>query len=340
MARTHRRNTFHSFPPSRSSPPSPLSRFFRVARPGWIETAGLRIVGLWLVGVGTVVGIGWGAGVVHRRAQTMRAQAPITVHIQWPTLDGGAPAHNPAQNQQRSAAQAGQPVSHEPTTWIAPAFQEQIAARIRTALAGQVLDARVLARLGETLAASGWFDGKPHIERTADDQVTIAGTWRRPACVLRSGEKDFVIDWQGRPLPIEYQARTSGLPALLGVASEPLTTDSGAVRVDVPWPGEDVRVGLGLLGPLLSEPFAGQVAAVDVHRYFTEGQISIFTDRGNEIVWGGRYGEYIPGEASSDEKLARLRRMYNNTQFGRRIDMGQKRIEIFDERYFALDLSG
>ncbi len=303
----------------------------------WLVGPGLRGWGMILLACAALAGGIWSVGQVHRRAQTLLASRPITVQIVWPRVPRDE-AIVPTSNTHSKAALTSQQADDK-VTWIGPSLQEQIASGIAGVLNGRVLDAQALAEVGRYLTASGWFDGTPVIERTADDAITISGTWRRPACVVRSGGTDYVIDWQGRMLPIAYEEGTSGLPALLGVASQKPVDKAGRVDYQAVWPGEDVQVGLGLLGPLLSEPFASQVAGVDVHRYFDEGSLSILTDRGTEIVWGGPFGEYVPGEASSDEKMARLRRMQHNAQFGHRIDLGQARIEIFDERYFALDLS-
>lgn len=303
----------------------------------WISSLGLRSWAMVLLACAALAGGLWSVRQVHRRAQALLASNSITVQIAWPRIPKDE-AIVPTSAAQGKVALTSQQAASE-VTWIGPSLQEQIASGIRSVLDGRVLDAQALAQVGSYLTASGWFDGMPVIVRTRDDAIRISGPWRRPACVVRSGGTDYVIDWQGRMLPIAYEQETSGLPALLGVASQKPVDEAGRVDYLAVWPGEDVQVGLGLLGPLLTEPFASQVAGVDVHRYFDEGTLSIITDHGTEIVWGGPFGEFVPGEASSDEKLARLRQMQQNAQFGHRIDLGQTKLEIFDERYFALDLS-
>jgi hypothetical protein len=285
-------------------------------RPQWLEAFSFRAAGamaLALAGLGATV---YGVAAVHARASDLLAAKPTTAEIVWPRLAGAQ------------------------ETWLGETLREQIVARVEAQLAGAPLDAVALARVGESLATSGWFDTPPRVERTADGTVLVRGHWRQPACAIRSGPRDYALDWQGRPFPVDYPAGTSGLRVILGAFNPPPLGRAGELDVMHAWPGDDVVAGLGLLAPLLREPFAGQVAGVDVSGYFAQGQLAIVTDTGSRVVWGGRFGEFIPGEASSEDKLARLRSLAANVQFGNRIDMGQNRLEIFDERYFALDLTG
>ena len=285
-------------------------------RPQWLEGFDFRGAGVFalvLAGLGATL---YGIAAVHARASDLLADKPATAEIVWPRLPGAQ------------------------ETWLGETLREQIVARVEAQLAGTALDAVALARVGESLAASGWFDKAPRVERTSDGVIRVRGVWRQPACAVRAGACDYAVDWRGRPFPVDYPAGASGLRVILGASGGPPLGRTGELDVMNAWPGDDVAAGLGLLAPLLREPFAGQVAGVDVAGYFAQGQLAIVTDKGSRVVWGGRFGEFIPGEASSDDKLARLRSLAGNVQFGNRIDMGQKRLEIFDERYFALDLTG
>ncbi|VAX39186.1 hypothetical protein MNBD_PLANCTO03-2041, partial [hydrothermal vent metagenome] len=267
----------------------------------------LRAFGMVALAMMVLGATGWGVAVVHARAGELLASQPTRVEIAWPML----------------------PDAEE--TWMGKALREQITAMVEAQLAGRSLDAGALAAVGEMLEASGWFDEKPRIVRTGDASLGIAGTWREPACVLRSGERDYPLDWQGRPFPIDYPAGASGMRVIVGAASSPPVDGRGVLNVLDPWPGEDVAAGLELLGPLLGEPFAAQVAGVDVSGYFTQGQLAIVTDRETRVVWGGRYDEFIPGEATTEQKLARLRSAASNPLFERRIDSGADRLDISGE---------
>jgi hypothetical protein len=279
----------------------------KASRPGWIECFSFRAAGLMALALAGLAATGWGVAAVHARADGILSSQPITIEFEWPKV-----------------ADAEQ-------TWMGEALCGQIAAMVEAQLADRPLDAAALADVGEMLQASGWFDSVPVVSRTGDASIGVGGVWREPACVVRSSDRDFALDWQGRPFPIDYPAGSSGMRVILGSASNPPVNVSGKLNVIDPWPGEDVASGLGLLGPLLLEPFATQVAGVDVSGYFTQGQLAIVTDRDTRVVWGGRFGEFIPGEATTEQKLDRLRAAVHNPLFESRIDSGASRLDISGE---------
>lgn len=279
------------------------------------ETGGLR---LGLAIAGAVVGLGaaaWGAAAVHSRAGEVLSERETTVKIVWPTLGAD-----------------GQ-------TWLGDGLRTQITARVESLLGDRPLDASAMAAVGKDLAQSGWFDAEPRVLRDGASAIRIEGVWREPACAVRAAGRDYPVDWQGRPFPIDYPAGASGLRVLVGVGAAVPLDAVGMLRVIGPWPGEDVQAGLGLLGPLLSEPFAGQVAGVDVSGYFTSGALAIVTERDTRVVWGGRFGEFVPGEATTEKKLDRLRRMIQDPQFQQRIDGGTDRLDVSGE-HLILDRTG
>ncbi len=283
----------------------------RLARPAWLEGFSFRAAGAMTLALAGLGAAGWGGAVVHARAGDILAAQATTIEIAWPTLPGAE------------------------TTWMGESLQAQITAMVDAQLTGRALDARALAGVGEMLTASGWFDTRPTVRRTGDGSIGITGRWREPACVLRSGVRDYALDWRGRPFPIDYPAGSSGLRVILGAASNP-PLQAGTLDVLHPWPGDDVAAGLELLAPLLGESFAAQVAGVDISGYYNQGQLAIVTDRDTRVVWGGRFGEFIPGEASTEEKLGRLRNAAANPLYGNRIDAGAVRFDISGE-YLILD---
>lgn len=277
-----------------------------LARPAWMQSFSFRAAGAMLLTLAGLGGAGWGVAAVHARATDILAAQPASVEIEWPLLPGAQ------------------------ETWMGEHLREQIAAMVDAQLTGRALDARALADVGEMLAASGWFDGAPSVRRTGDASIGVRGVWREPACVLRSGVRDYALDWEGRPFPIDYPAGGSGMRVILG-ASSGVPLSGGVLDVLNPWPGDDVSAALELLAPLLAEPFAPQVAGIDVSAYYTTGQLAIVTDRDTRVVWGGRFGEFIPGEATTEQKLARLRSASGNPMLENRIDSGAARLDISGE---------
>ncbi len=276
-------------------------------RPEWMERFSFRAAGMAALTLLAVGATGWGVVVVQARAGDILSMQSATIEIAWPMLPDAE------------------------QTWMGEALRETITLDIEAQLAGRPLDARALADVGKMLEDSGWFDSKPNIARSGDASIGITGIWREPACVVRSGGRDYALDWQRRPFPIEYATGTSGMRVIIGAASSPPVNSGGVLNVMDPWPGDDVAAGLALLAPLLGEPFAVQVAGIDVSGYFTQGQLAIVTDRDTRVVWGGRYGEFIPGEATTEQKLGRLRSASVNPLFESRIDSGADRLDISGE---------
>jgi hypothetical protein len=174
------------------------------------------------------------------------------------------------------------------------------------------------------LGRSGWFRAAPRVERVGRRTVRIAGDWRTPAAVVRSGGRDHLISWEGLPMPPVFSPGGSQAPIILGARLAPLDP-SPETRYARPWPGDDVAAGLDLLRLLALKPYRSQVAAVDVGGLARGQGLALITDRETRVLWGGRPGRFNAGEVSDDEKLARL-----NTFFERegRIDGGFDEIEI------------
>lgn len=275
----------------------------------------LRIAGVAALSIAGLAAVAWGATLVHTRAGDILAAEPTAVTIQWPRLPGA---------------------DH---TWLSDGLRERITASVHRQLQGRPLDAAALAAVGETLAASGWFDGQPTVARTGDAEISVTGRWREPACAVRTGGREYPLDWQGRPLPVDYPLGASRLRVIVGVQADVPRDAHGARTVLQPWPGEDLAAALELLEPLLREPFAHQVMGVDVSAYFTHGRLAIVTDRDSRVIWGGRFGQFVPGEATTEQKLSRLRAAAANPLYQNRIDSGAQRLDISGE-HLILDRTG
>ena len=68
-----------------------------------------------------------------------------------------------------------------------------------------------------------------------------------------------------------------------------------------------------------------QVAGVDVSQYSVRKRLLIVTDRGSTILWGGRPGEFSPGQAKDDQKRTRLVLLFKESG---RIDEGKDTVNV------------
>jgi hypothetical protein len=213
--------------------------------------------------------------------------------------------------------------ARESTTWLPEQFQEMLIDRARAALGAtpDPMSRGPLVAVADTLEASGWFRGRPMVERRAGGVLRVSGAWRVPAAVVRTGGKDHLLSWDGTPMPVEYAVEQSKLPAVMGVVAPPPVNAKGRDYSAV-WPGEEMDAAMELLRTLAVEPWYGQVSGVDVSGYRENRRLTIVTKVGGvsgRVVWGGRASKPLVGEASTKAKIARLGTI--NRTFGR-IDAG------------------
>jgi hypothetical protein len=149
--------------------------------------------------------------------------------------------------------------------------------------------------------------------------------------VVRFEGKDRLVSNDGRLLPLTYEPGRCRLNVVIGPAF------NAPERFGEPWAGGDVQAGLGLWAALEGQAFSDQVVAVDVSDFVEFGRLSIVTDKGSRVVWGGAVGKFNPGEVSDALKLDRLGLLYE--RFGR-IDGGEDVIEIFGPELVKDDTAG
>lgn len=291
-----------------------------IERPG-VRTAGLVLLGI--VSLGLLGGASYGVWAVDATARQLLADRPQRVEIAWPMRTNGDEDSHVLSELVRDElqTQVDAIVNHEPDPFSADS----------------------LAQAGEWLTMSGWFDGKPTLRRVDAGTIRVEGVWRRPVALVRYGNgelaRDYLVDAQLRLLPKVYAVGEREGKYLTGATYGPVGNAPWAIEFETPWPDQSLAEGLKLLTLLMRQPFASQVAGVDVRDYFVENRLEIITDRGTRVVWGGPVGEFIPGEADTQSKLTHLLQFFNDPTFGRRIDAGLDRLEVFD-RQVVIDRSG
>ena len=213
-------------------------------------------------------------------------------------------------------------------TWMRP---EDMASLTRIAESVVRRDAPLsvvpLRAVSETLGDTGWFDGDPVVRRVGPGRIDVDGDWRIPAAVVRWEGIDHLVSDAAMPMPVEVPAGGLNLPFIEGVYSGAVVR--GAARYANPWPGPGVRVGLDLLGVIRSRGLGAEVSGIDVAGYLNGGPIEIVSADGNRVVWGSPVDEWIPGEPTVNEKIARLEQLIERTGA---IDAGQRRVEIHRAR--------
>ncbi|MEZ6233221.1 MAG: hypothetical protein R3B68_03430 [Phycisphaerales bacterium] len=174
-----------------------------------------------------------------------------------------------------------------------------------------------LARLGESLAASGWFDGQPTIRREPGSTIRIDGVWRVPVASVRVMGNDLPVSRQGRIMPIPYEVGQSGQPVVFGMQGLPPLRADGSLDYAARWDARDLDAGLELLDALRTQPYFDRITGVDVGDFASRGMLVLVVNTGARIVWGGRAGVFNPGEIPTPMKLQRLDRLFVHEAEGR-----------------------
>lgn len=258
-----------------------------------------RFAVAFLLGVGGVasfVGASAGLDAVNRRAIEELTPGDPRVEIVWERDASGR-------------------------VWLPLAEQERITTL--TALAasgGRALSVEPLAEVGRALEASGWFNGTPRVRWTPEGRIHAEGSWRIPAAAVRIGPREHLIDFRARVLPLEYPSGESNQIFLIN-QSQPIPGPGEE------WGGEDLRAALDLIVLLQREGLLEQVAGIDLGRGRDSGVLSIITDRGARVVWGGGPQHLRPAEQPTSIKLDRVRTLLQRTG---RIDAG---VDLVDLRF-------
>lgn len=299
------------------------------ASPGfWSRALSIAVTGTLLclfgaVVVGGIIGSRW----LEHRAESLQGSEPQLGEIRfvWPVLPGASSSTTPAPSSSTPSRDASR------DTWLHPAFQAELLdlAQHNLDIARSTFSQDPLRRVGESLAKSGWFDGPPRITRQWGGGIVIDGSWRTPAAVVRHGEKDLVVSWDGRLMPPVYEPGATNLRVITGTALPPPGNPDGTPDYVEAWPGEDIAASLELLSELMQRSWAGQVSGIDVSEYSKHGRLIIATSAHTRVVWGGRFGKPAIGEVASNAKLAHLE---DNVRTTGRLDGGFPMIYVNQER--------
>jgi hypothetical protein len=270
---------------------------------------------------GLLVGMAVGLRPLEARAAKVVSHTPVRIDIAWPTTKPAKPQPGAAQPKP----------DDKPHTWLPAQQQEELLVLAQGAYTGTTLaqggfSRSPLERIGQALGSSGWFDGTPKVKRAADSTITVEGAWRIPAALIRRGGKDYLISWDGKPMPITYDAGTAkSIRAIIDPAMGPPTNQDGSRDFTNAWQGEDIAASLELLQLMVDKPWAKQVAGIDASEYSSHNRLTLITPEKTRVVWGGRPSKPAMGEVSTAQKLAYLSQLLHDYK---RIDAGKDVVYI------------
>lgn len=286
----------------------------------WAQVRSYAIPSAYVIGAAAViVGSVFGLSLVRDRAAEVLLVSAETgeialpeVVLNWPLID---------------------PKNPKAGTWLPESDQAELLRVAQNAIGTpDPLSRRPLSAVGRALGQTGWLRSMPKVRRDDVGRIVVTAEWRRPLGVVRYGGRDHLVSWEGRLMPPVYAPGTSGQPVLLGVTGVPASPGPARYEQLLEHSDPHAASGLALLRVLVAQPYAEQVAGVDVSPLALAsgrvgaGMIEIVTTHGTRVVWGSAPGSFRPGEQADDVKLARLAEL--NRQYGR-IDGRASRLEIF-----------
>lgn len=241
-----------------------------------------------------------------------RREQPVRVRINWP--------------------QSPSPDAGPGDTWLPMKIRRELLDLAISTLTGNPMDAAALARCESTLMETGWFSRITRVSRTPTGEIDITAEWRQPVAAVRSDGLDWIVSEKTELLPIHFPVGKSRMPLVLSPSS-PRPEKPGQV-----WIGGDVEAGLALLGHLTRhEDLMKQVKGVDVSQFTSRRQLAIITERGNRIVWGTPTTIRVPGETSTQQKIAWMLEMLGDPKYNKRIDAGMPVVILSNPAGVMLD---
>lgn len=186
---------------------------------------------------------------------------------------------------------------------------------------GSPLDQRRLATAREALLSTGWFRSVEQVRLADHGGFLVDATFVRPFAVVRHGTFDYLVDDEGRLLPMQWTAghrpASPHFVAVIGSASAP----EGGYGTQ--WPGADVAMGLELARLFAGRAWFGEVSAIDVSRSTDARELVLVTRHNGRVLWGRAPNDRSVAEVTPDAKLRTLDYLYATE---RRIDSGQGRV--------------
>lgn len=243
---------------------------------------------------GVFVSAGMGIKAVDERAAQHITNTDPTIQINWGTDSSGH-------------------------IWMPISERDRIERLVQASVAGtKALSWHPLHNASKALASTGWVNNTPEARWTDEGSIIIEAEWRIPAAVVRSGDRDYLIDFQSHVLPLDYPHDESNQFVIHNPALPHPGTGNN-------WDEPEIRDALNLLVELQKHNLHNQVVGIDLGTKREHGILQLLTDNDARVLFGGGPGRSRPAEMPSSVKIERLISLLNSTG---RIDAGAMILDI------------
>ena len=224
--------------------------------------------------------------------------------------------------------------------WMSDALAKQIVAALPNAAKRSPFDRGLLEQDAAALAADPWVKSVRQVRRCfgqqPGDRIEVRCDFRTPVALASWDGAYWYVDGDGVKLPEQFDA--GEVTRLVDLAPGSTWIIDGIqqrpARVGNLWPGDDLQAALALRALLAAEPYADQIASIDVSNFAgrapgkgpNAAQITLRTRWGTEVRWGQPISAkawFV--EAKVDQKLSHLADALARTG---RIDMNQPWIDV------------
>lgn len=227
--------------------------------------------------------------------------------------------------------------------WMSDYLADQIISSAKPLGAHSTFDHQLLVDVGDCLKNNAWIRDVKQVRRAytkqPGDTIEVDCDYRAPLALVHWKDYYWMVDSEGVKLPEQFTEKQ--LPQVVygrdnklqfrvieGVHNPPVESGQN-------WPGEDLVAALELARYLYGQPYADEVAAIDVSNFAgresaKDAQLVLVTKRGSEIRWGRpvKAKDFFV-EVSVAQKLSYMERVWK--QYGR-VDANQPWIDIrFDK---------
>jgi hypothetical protein len=170
-----------------------------------------------------------------------------------------------------------------------------------------ILDDRLLERLRNVFSLHPWVAKVRKIQKFAPARVQVELDYRRPVCMVEVPGGLYPVDAQGTWLPSDFTPiEATQYPRLSGIDTAPIGS------VGTRWGDARVVGGAEIADALSSDWLQLQLTLIRPQPSPSPDQCTfdLYTRGGTRILWGRAPGMSPAGEIPAAEKVARLRRHF------------------------------